>query len=91
MRKSRLSKYKQSRLIELFVAGTTARTAASLVGVNKTQPATIFSAYVNSFMIGANTLNYWREKLKLMKVILVVVAKVNEVVEQRVKSPYLAS
>ena len=36
MRKSRLSWYKQSRLIELFVAGATARTAASLVGVNKT-------------------------------------------------------
>jgi len=34
MKKSRLSQYKQSRLIELFVAGTTARTAASLVGVN---------------------------------------------------------
>ena len=34
MRKSRLSEYKQSRLIELFVAGTTARTAGSLVGVN---------------------------------------------------------
>ncbi|NOQ77381.1 MAG: IS1595 family transposase, partial [Methylophaga sp.] len=28
MRKSRLSWYKQSRLIELFVAGSTARTAA---------------------------------------------------------------
>ncbi|MGE4499083.1 MAG: IS1595 family transposase, partial [Pedobacter sp.] len=28
MRKSRLSWYKQSKLIELFVAGTTARTAA---------------------------------------------------------------
>jgi transposase len=34
MRKSRLSKYKQNRLIELFVAGTTARTAAALVDVN---------------------------------------------------------
>ena len=34
MRKSRLSQYKQSKLIELFVAGSTARTAASLVGVN---------------------------------------------------------
>ena len=32
MRKSRLSWYKQTRLIELFVAGST----ASLVGVNKT-------------------------------------------------------
>ncbi|MGP5075977.1 IS1595 family transposase, partial [Psychrobacter celer] len=35
MRKSKLSWYKQSRLIELFVAGSTARTAASLIGVNK--------------------------------------------------------
>ena len=35
MRKSRLSWYKQARLIELFVAGSTARTAAFLVGVNK--------------------------------------------------------
>jgi transposase len=34
MRKSRLSKEKQSRLIEHFVAGTTARCAADLVGVN---------------------------------------------------------
>lgn len=34
MRKSRLSWYKQQRLIELFVAGVTARTAASLVRVN---------------------------------------------------------
>ena len=34
MRKSRLSQYKQSKLIELFVAGTTARTAAALVSVN---------------------------------------------------------
>ena len=35
MRKSRLSKYLQSRLIQLFFAGTTARIAAPLVGVNK--------------------------------------------------------
>lgn len=34
MRKSRLSKFKQDRLMEHFVAGTTARCAASLVGVN---------------------------------------------------------
>jgi len=42
MRKSRLSKYKQSRLIELFIAGTTARTAARLVGVNKTTASYYF-------------------------------------------------
>ena len=34
MRKSRLSQFKQERLLEHFVAGTTARCAASLVGVN---------------------------------------------------------
>jgi transposase len=36
MRKSRLSFRKQAKLIEHFVAGTTARTAAELVRVNKT-------------------------------------------------------
>ncbi len=35
MRKSRLSRYKQGRLIEHFVSGSTARTAALLVGINK--------------------------------------------------------
>ena len=34
MRKSRLSKIKQNKLIEHFVAGTTARCAASLVDIN---------------------------------------------------------
>ncbi|WP_430737382.1 IS1595 family transposase [Psychrobacter sp. VH5] len=42
MRKSKLSWYKQSRLNELFVAGSTARTAASLVGINKTTASCYF-------------------------------------------------
>ena len=42
MRKSRLSWYKQSRLIELFIAGSTARTAAQLVSVNKTTASYYF-------------------------------------------------
>ena len=42
MRKSRLSQYKQNKLIELFVAGATARTAAELVNVNKTTTAYYF-------------------------------------------------
>ena len=42
MRKSRLSDYKQDRLIEHFVAGTTARTAASLCGVNRKTAAFFF-------------------------------------------------
>src|SRR5260221_14510730 len=39
MRKSRLSSGKQRKLVEHFVAGTTARTAAGLVRVNKTSAA----------------------------------------------------
>ena len=39
MRKSRISAVKQRKLREHFVAGTTARTAARLVGVNKTTAA----------------------------------------------------
>ena len=42
MRKSRLSKAKQDRLIEHFVAGTTSRTASALVGVNKNTAAYYF-------------------------------------------------
>jgi transposase len=42
MRRSRLRQTKQERLIEHFVAGATARTAASLVGVNKNTAAYYF-------------------------------------------------
>ena len=42
MRKSRLSQYKQGRLIEHFVAGTTARCARSLCGVNHKTAAYYF-------------------------------------------------
>ena len=42
MRKSRLSESKQQRLIELFISGSTARTAAALVGVNKNTAAYYF-------------------------------------------------
>ena len=42
MRKSRLSWYKQERLIEHFVSGSTARCAASLVGVNVKSAAYYF-------------------------------------------------
>ncbi|MDK4679596.1 transposase [Kingella negevensis] len=42
MRKSCLSQYKQNKLIELFVAGVIARTAAELVGVNKNTAAYYF-------------------------------------------------
>ena len=42
MRKSRLSKFKQDHLMEHFVAGTTARTAARLCGVNRKTAAFYF-------------------------------------------------
>ena len=42
MRKPRLSWYKQERLIEHFVSGSTGRTAASLVGVNRKSAAYYF-------------------------------------------------
>ena len=42
MRRSRLSQYKQNKLIELFVAGVTTRTAAQLVGFNKNTAAYYF-------------------------------------------------
>ncbi|MBC6428821.1 MAG: IS1595 family transposase, partial [Cellvibrionales bacterium] len=35
MRKSRISQFKQGRLIDHFIAGATARTAARLVGVHR--------------------------------------------------------
>ncbi|MGJ7134178.1 hypothetical protein ABMZ85_19585, partial [Morganella morganii] len=42
MRKSRLSQYKQERLLELFIAGSTARIAAELVGVHRNTAAYYF-------------------------------------------------
>jgi transposase len=42
MRKSRLSRFKQGHLVEHFVAGTTARTAARLCGVDRKTAALYF-------------------------------------------------
>lgn len=39
---SRLSQYKQERLLELFIAGSTARIAAELVGVHRNTAAYYF-------------------------------------------------
>ena len=50
MQKSRLSKFKQGRLIEHFVAGTTARTAASLWGVNRKTAALYFLGMSRSLL-----------------------------------------
>ncbi|CDL85126.1 conserved hypothetical protein [Xenorhabdus szentirmaii DSM 16338] len=42
MGKSRLSQYKQEWLLELFIAGSTARIAAELVGVHRNTAAYYF-------------------------------------------------
>jgi len=42
MRKSRVSGYKQERLLEMFISGATARTAADLVGVHRNTAAYYF-------------------------------------------------
>ena len=42
MRKNKLRKHKQERLIEHFVAGTTTRTVSSLVSVNESTAAYYF-------------------------------------------------
>ena len=39
MRKSRLSQQKQARLVEHFIAGTTARCASELIGINRNTAA----------------------------------------------------
>jgi transposase-like protein len=74
MRKSRLSQSKQARLQEHFVAGTTARCAASLVGVNFKTSAYYYRRLreLIAFELELETLKFLAVRLKLMKVILVV-------------------
>ena len=47
-RQSKLSDWKRDRLIEHFVAGTTGRAAAELVGVHRNTAASIISPDTNS-------------------------------------------
>ena len=42
MRKSRLSKHTQKRLVEYFLVGATARSTAEVVGMNKNAVAFFF-------------------------------------------------
>ena len=67
MRKSRLSWYKQERLIEHFVSVSTARTAAKIVHVNKTTAPFIFTVYVKLFIKKAFSQFLFMERLKWMK------------------------
>ena len=85
MRKSRLSKYKQSRLIELFVAGATARTAAALVGINKTTASYYFQRLRQLIYDNSDHLELLEGEVEAVKVILVANEKENVVEVQQVK------
>ena len=92
MRKSRLSVYKQDRLIEHFVSGSTARTAASLVGVNKSTAAYFYHRLREIIVLEIEQESHevFTVKLKSMKVILGSVAKANVVAVPPVKPRCLA-
>lgn len=89
MRKSRLSQHKQNKLIELFVAGVTARTAAELVNVNKNIAAFYFHRLRLLIYQDSPHLEMFGAKLKRTKAIWVVAEKANEGVKQPAKSLYL--
>ena len=87
MRKSRLSRHKQNKLIEHFVAGTTARTAAVLVGVNKSTASYYFYRLRELIFKLLKTLLLSLERSKW---ILVADARGNEAEALPVKFLYLA-
>ena len=92
MRKSRLSPYKQDRLTEHFVSGSTERTTASLYGVNRRTAAFIFSgcAKLSPMNWKLKAKLCLAEKLKLIKATLVADGKENVGAVLRVKSLYSA-
>ena len=91
VRKGRLSKYKQGRLVEHFVAGTTARTAASLCGVNRKTAALYFLRLreIIAYELEAETADMLGVEIEVDESSSVAGAKVNVVAVLRVKFPYL--
>ena len=91
MRKRRLSKYKRGRLVEHFVAGTTARTAASLCGVNRKTAALYFLRLreIIAYELEAETADMLGGEIEVDESSSVAGAKVNVVAVLRVKFPYL--
>ena len=90
VRKGRLSKYKQGRLVEHFVAGTTARTAASLCGVNRKTAALYFLRLreIIAYELEAETADMLGVEIEVDESSSVAGAKVNVVAVLRVKFPY---
>lgn len=81
MRESRLSQYKQNKLIEIFLASVTALTTAKLVNINKLRLIT-FIVYHCLSLKAAYIWKCLKVKFKRMKAILVVLWKVNLVKEK---------
>lgn len=81
MRESRLSQYKQNKLIEIFLASVTALAATKLVNINKLQLIT-FIVYHYLSLKAAYIWKCLKVKFKRMKAILVVLWKVNLVKEK---------
>lgn len=72
MRKSRLSKAKQDKLLEHFVAGTTARCASALVGVNFKTGSYYFQRLreIIAVQVGQEPTKSLKGKLRSMKATL---------------------
>ena len=91
MRKRRLSQYKQGHLIEHFVAGTIARTAASLCWVHRNTAAYYFLRLreIIAYELEAESEACLAARSKWTRAISVVGAKANAGVVQRGRSPFL--
>ena len=92
MRKSRLSRSKQHKLIEHFVAGTTARCASELVDVNLKTAAYYYHRLreIITEQLDREPTELFDGKIEEMKVTLVDGGKVSEVEGQQVKYLFLA-
>jgi len=90
MRKSRLSGEKQKRLVEHFVAGTIARTAASLVGVNKSTAACYFHRLREVIYQASEDLSPFDGEIEVDESYLEASARACEAAELPAKCLYLA-
>jgi hypothetical protein len=90
MRKNRISAGKQRKLLEYFGAGTTARTAAGLVRVNKTTAADYYHRLRELIYLAVAAPRPSLGRLNWIKAILVITAKANAGAARRASSRSLA-
>ncbi len=86
MRKGRLVWRKQKLLIELFVAGSAARTDVSLVGVNKTTASQYFLRLGQLMYEHRDEVGFFEGEVEIESVISAEKEKANEVEAQQVRS-----